>query len=212
MESLRAPQRLRFGLTLAACLLFLAGGWRLWSGSANPLRFSTLRELPFERVAGQLAQLSLADFAKTKLASVGPDTAQLDLIAPRPSGVTDRLLLFHSETGVTLDHTLTLQKQGYTATRLVLLPEGVCESFSRGTTQLYRLSYYLSADFLIGDYELLSQALLTRRLGGERKARWLARLELHSERDCRTDAALAARSRDLNGVLRPYFARADASL
>lgn len=171
MESLRSPERFRFGLTLVALALSALSGWKLWTGSANPVTATQ----PKQTIASVAKDLSIPG---VPFIEASRDTATFQA----KFGQTDvDILLLSTAFNLSEDHTRAWQKKGFSSTLMGRSNDTQCELLSRGKEVFYRLSYYLGPNFQVSDYQSLSRYLLTHL---NRNTLWIVRIEIRHPSRC----------------------------
>jgi hypothetical protein len=171
MESLRSPERFRFGLTLIALALSLFFAWRLWTGNANPV-VSLQPKQTVEEVAKTLA------IPGVKFLEADHDTAKFQT---QFQGSNIDIQLFTTAANLSEDHTRFWQKKGYSLTPINTLKNAQCDLLSQGNENFYRLSYYLGSDFQVADYQSLSNYLVTHL---NRNTLWITRIDIRQPSRC----------------------------
>lgn len=171
MESLRSPERSRFGFTLAALGLSLFFGWKLWTGNANPV----VSLQPKQTIEATAKTLTIPG---VKFLEADRDTAKFQA---KSQGNDIDIQLFSTAFNLSEDHTRFWQKKGYSLTPVNTLNNVQCDLLSQGKENFYRLSYYLGPDFQVADYQSLSNYLVTHL---NRNTLWIMRIDIRHPSRC----------------------------
>ncbi len=186
MESLRSSERFRFSLTLIALALSIFFGWKLWTGTANPV----ISLQPKQTIESAAKTLSIPG---VRFIEADRDTAKFQTKF-QASDIDIQLL--STAYNLSEDHTRFWQKKGYSLTPVNSLNNTQCDLLSQSEENFYRLSYYLGPDFQVADYQSLANYLVTHL---NRNTLWIMRVDVRQPSRC------GVQSESLDRALQQYL-------